>query len=180
MIRALILWEKVMREEERTGKIKTRLWSKVFSLKRLWFWIIKQSCKNNIADGSNILLIILSQHFYFEAREMGHVLLGLFNIFTIPLYWYTLQANLKKQNWGFSKKGKTKTGPGKGTPSQDLQGGKRFQRLYQEVPRIISCGSKDYIMRFQRLYRVESDFSVSFGPKPKLNNNKKGRVGERG
>ena len=33
-------------------------------------------------------------------------------------------------------------------------------------------------MRFQRLYRVESDFSVSFGPKPKLNNNKKGRVEE--
>ena len=32
-------------------------------------------------------------------------------------------------------------------------------------------------MRFQRLYRVESDFSVSFGPKPKLNNNKKGRLG---
>ena len=39
-------------------------------------------------------------------------------------------------------------------------------------------GSKDYIMRFQILYRVESDFSVSFGPKPKLNNNKKGSAGE--
>ena len=33
-------------------------------------------------------------------------------------------------------------------------------------------------MRFQRIYHVESDFSVSFGPKPKLNNNKKGRGGE--
>ena len=38
--------------------------------------------------------------------------------------------------------------------------------------------SKINIMRFQRLYCVESDFSVSFGPKPKLNNNKKGRAGE--
>ena len=32
-------------------------------------------------------------------------------------------------------------------------------------------------MWFQILYCVESDFSVSFGPKPKLNNNKKGRLG---
>ena len=31
-------------------------------------------------------------------------------------------------------------------------------------------GASDYIMMNQRLYRVESDFSVSFGPKPKLNN----------
>ena len=34
------------------------------------------------------------------------------------------------------------------------------------------------IMLSQKLYGVENDFSVSFGPKPKLNNNKKSRAGE--
>ena len=45
------------------------------------------------------------------------------------------------------------------------------QKFVVEVPEIIVWGARDSMV-------LESDFSVSFGPRPKLNNNKKGRAGE--